>query len=194
MTVETLVEDILEFWFGIPGYDYFDAPRDLWWEKDPRLDETIRSRYFVHHQRAVTGRLDDMAQTADGSLSLILLIDQFSRNMFRGRPESYAGDERARTLAHAALSAGFDQTVSPIRRLFFYLPFEHSETMADQDLSVSLFEKLHETMKWDQSMATVLRHREIIARFGRFPHRNLVLNRRSTPEEINFLKEDHSSF
>jgi len=191
---KSLTDDILEFWFGLPGDEGFGQTREAWWQKDPAFDAEIRSRYLGHHRRAVAGELDTMAQTPEGALALILLLDQFSRNMFRGGPESYASDGQALGLAREALDAGFDQAVPPLRRWFFYLPFEHSEILADQDLSVSLFAALPGRNEQDESMASVHRHREIIALFGRFPHRKQILGRESTAEEIEFLKQPNSSF
>ncbi len=190
----SLADDILAFWFGRPGEQDHGEPREAWWRKDPAFDEEIRSRYLGHRARAVAGRLDSMARTAKGALALILLLDQFSRNMFRGKPESYASDQQARKVARAALDARLDQAVLPVWRWFFYLPFEHSETLADQDLSASLFEALPEQPWRDQAIAAAARHREIVARFGRFPHRNEILGRKTTPEETAFLKQPNSSF
>lgn len=195
-TIE-LTDDILAFWFGKPeddGYCGHGEPREAWWQKDPVYDAEIRSRYLDHYARAIAGELDSMAQTPEGALALILMLDQFPRNMFRGRPETYASDEKARKLAREALGSGFDQCLPPVWRWFFYLPFEHSETLADQDLSVSLFEALPDIEGTEQTHSSSLRHREIVARFGRFPHRNEILGRDSTPEEIEFLKEPNSSF
>ena len=190
----SLTDDILEFWFGLPGDEGFGQSREAWWQKDPPFDAEIRLRYLGHHRRAVAGELDTMAHTPESALALIIMLDQFSRNMFRGEPETYASDEKALGLAREALDAGFDRAVPPLWRCFFYLPFEHSETLADQDLSVSLFAALPGRNEQDESMASVHRHREIIALFGRFPHRNRILGRESTAEEIEFLKQPNSSF
>lgn len=190
----SLADDILAFWFGRPAEQGHGVPREVWWRKDPAFDAEIRSRYLGHRARAVAGELDPMARIPEGALALILLLDQFSRNMFRGAPESYASDEQARKLAREALDLGFDQAVSPLWRWFFYLPFEHSETLADQDLSVSLFEALPEQPGRDRAIAAAIRHREIVARFGRFPHRNGILGRQPTPQETAFLKQPNSSF
>lgn len=193
----TLIDDILAFWFGRPeddGYGGHGAPREAWWQKDPAFDAQIRSRYLDHYRRAHAGELEAMAQTPEGALALILMLDQFPRNMFRGKPETYASDEQARKLAREALALGFDKAVPPVWRWFYYLPFEHSEILADQDLSVSLFEAQPDHTGKDQTIASSLRHREIVARFGRFPHRNQILGRDSTPQETEFLKQPNSSF
>ena len=190
----SLVDDILGFWFGRAGEPDHGEPRRAWWLKDPAFDAEIRSRYLDHHRRAFAGDLDPMADTAEGALALVLLLDQFSRNMFRDQPESYAADEKARKVAGAAIDAGFDQAVPPLWRWFFYVPFEHSETLADQDLSVSLFTALPEHGGRDAALTAASRHREIVARFGRFPHRNEILGRHTTPEESAFLKQPNSFF
>ena len=192
--IESLGDHILSFWFGRPDAEGGYSSREAWWQKDPAFDAEICSRYLSPYGRAVTGELDAMAQTAEGALSLILLLDQFPRNMFRGNPACYASDEQARTIATQALDAGFDQTMPAVWRWFIYMPFEHSEHLADQALSVSLFESLPEMPGWDETVAAAHRHREIVARFGRFPHRNIILGRHSTPEELEFLKQPDSSF
>ena len=191
---KSLSDHILLFWFGRPDAEGRYSSREAWWQKDPAFDEEIRSRYLTPYGRAVTGELDAMAQTAEGALSLILLLDQFPRNLFRGKPACYASDEQARTIATQALDAGFDQTMPAVWRRFVYMPFEHSEHLADQDISVSLFESLPNMPGRDEAVASAHRHHEIVARFGRFPHRNEILGRDSTPEELEFLKEPNSSF
>ncbi len=191
---KSLSDHILLFWFGRPDSEGQYSSREAWWQKDPAFDEEIRSRYLTPYGCAVTGELDAMAHTAGGALSLILLLDQFPRNMFRGKPACYASDELARTIATQALDAGFDQTMPAVWRLFIYLPFEHSENLADQDLSVSLFQSLPNMPGREKTIASAHRHREIVARFGRFPHRNEILGRVTTPEEKEFLKQPNSSF
>lgn len=191
---KSLDQDILAFWFGAPDEAGHDEPREAWWLKDPAFDGEIRALFLAAYQSAVAGGLDAMAQTAEGALALILLLDQFSRNMFRGDSACYAGDEAARNIARQALECGFDKAVSPLRRWFFYLPFEHSENLDDQDLSLSLFEALPESARRDEAIAAARRHREIVALFGRFPHRNEILGRVTTPEEAAFLSRPNSSF
>ncbi len=192
--LKSLSDHILLFWFGRPDAEGRYSSREAWWQKDPAFDEEIRSRYLTPYGRAVTGELDPMAQTAEGALALILLLDQFPRNMFRGDPACYASDEQARTIATQALDAGFDQTMPAVWRQFIYMPFEHSEHLADQDLSVSLFESLPKQPGRVKAVASAHRHQEIVALFGRFPHRNEILGRDSTPEELEFLKQPNSSF
>ena len=191
---KSLVRDILGFWFGSPGEAGQDESREAWWLKDPAFDAQIRALFLEAYQSAVAGELDALAHTAEGALALILLFDQFSRNMFRGERACYASDEAARKIARQALDQGFDQAVSPLRRWFFYMPFEHSESLADQDLSVSLFEALPVSTRRDEVVTSALRHREIVAQFGRFPHRNEILGRTTTPDEAAFLQQPNSSF
>ena len=192
--LKSLSGNILLFWFGRPDAEGQYSSREAWWRKDPAFDEDIRSRYLTPYGRAVIGDLDAMAQSAEGALALILLLDQFPRNMFRDKAACYASDAQARAIARQALDAGFDRTMPPVWRWFIYLPFEHSEHLADQDLSVSLFESLPKQPGRDEAGASAHRHREIVARFGRFPHRNEILGRDSTPEETAFLKQPDSSF
>ena len=190
----SLVDDILGFWFGRAGEPDHGEPRRTWWLKDPAFDAEIRRRFLAVHERAATGGLDDLAHTAEGALALIVVLDQFPRNMFRGQPAMYATDDKARAVARITLDEGFDQQLFPVQRIFIYLPFEHSETHADQKLSVKLFTALPRIPKRDEGMSSALRHREIVERFGRFPHRNAILGRETTAEEAVFLKEPNSSF
>ena len=188
------VDDILEFWFGRPEDDRFGKLRDKWFEKEPAFDAEIRQRFLAIYQRTAAGELDDLTETAKGALALIVVLDQFPRNMFRGQPGMYATDEKARALARLALDREFDRQLVPVQRIFLYLPFEHSETLADQNLSVALFEALPAIPSRDNESSSALRHREIIERFGRFPHRNAILGRDTTPAETAFLEEPNSSF
>ena len=183
------VDDILEFWFGRPDDDGFGELRDAWFEKEPAFDAEIRRRFLAVYECAATGELDDLANTAEGALALIVVLDQFSRNMFRGQPGMYATDEKARAFARLALDEGFDRQFVPVQRIFIYLPFEHSESLADQNLSVKLFEALPAIPNRDDESSSALRHREIVERFGRFPHRNAILGRKTTPAEATFLEE-----
>ncbi|MCC6920016.1 MAG: DUF924 domain-containing protein [Alphaproteobacteria bacterium] len=166
--------DIIAFWQSV-GYD-------KWYGKDDAFDAEIRRRFGAIHADAVEGKLEHWALTAQGALALLILLDQFSRNLYRGDARAFAGDAVARTVADAAIAEGFDHQVDPVLRQFFYLPFEHSERMEDQDRSVTLF-----TALGGKTLPYAIEHRDIIARFGRFPHRNAVLGRTTTPEEQAFL-------
>lgn len=183
-------ERILAFWFGTTTLADPIEFREAWFKRDDGFDQTIRTNFAEDVDRALDGELDGMANTPEGALALLLLLDQFPRNMFRGTPKAFAGDERARKIARAALARGFDAAMSASHRIFLYLPFEHSENIADQERSVALFATLNDPRAYDYAV----RHKDVIARFGRFPHRNAALGRASTPEEIEFLKTPGSSF
>ncbi|WP_338089144.1 DUF924 family protein [Nannocystis pusilla] len=141
--------------------------------------------------RAASGALDGWGAAPRGALALVILLDQFPRNMFRGTPEAFASDAKAREVANAALDAGHEHALTQEERLFLYLPLEHSEELADQERCVELMRALDETPMW---LDYAVRHRDVIARFGRFPHRNAVLGRESTAEECEFLMQPGSSF
>jgi len=191
----TLVSDILGFWFGAPGTPDHGTFRQLWFQKDAQFDETIRRHFLGAVDEAAQGRLDRLADDPEGALALMLLLDQFPRNLFRGTARAFAADPKARQMADAALSRGFDQMRSPIERTFFYLPFEHSENLADQERSVDLFRRLaQDDPSREGALDYAVRHFDIIKRFGRFPHRNLALGRETTEDEAEFLKQPNSSF
>ncbi len=193
---------IWRYWFGA-GTDEVEIIRgksELWWKKNPRTDAEIRRRFGPVLEAEARGELESWDRDPRGRLARILLCDQFPRNMYRGSARAFTHDERARRLARAALDQKIDQALRPIERVFAYLPFEHSESVEDQATSVRLFSALHDLAP-DDVQATyrnfldyARRHKEIIDRFGRFPHRNGVLGRDSTPEEREFLKQPGSSF
>jgi uncharacterized protein (DUF924 family) len=190
------VDDILGFWFGPPSDPGHTRPRERWFLKDPAFDAECARRFLGTHEKAAAGELRAWRDEPRGSLALLLLFDQFPRNIFRGTPRAFATDALAREVARHALARGHDVPLPPVWRWFFYLPFEHSEDLHDQRLSVSLFETLALRHPADGSevLDYARRHLEIIERFGRFPHRNAILGRESTPEEIAFLQEPGSSF
>jgi uncharacterized protein (DUF924 family) len=191
---EDAVAALLDFWFGRPGTPECDQPRAIWFEIDPAFDTACAAQFGEAQQRAARGELDAWLATRDAALALVLLLDQMPRNLYRGRPEAFACDAKARAAARQALASGFDRELPPVRRGFLYLPFEHSEDLADQELSVRLFAALSPGEDQASDLDFARRHHAIIARFGRFPHRNRVLGRISTPEEEAFLKEPNSSF
>ncbi|MET4579991.1 DUF924 family protein [Ottowia thiooxydans] len=154
-----------------------------WFRKDPAFDRDFRNRFLRLHEAAGRRELDHWADTADGSLALMILLDQFPRNSFRGTARMYATDELARWFAHDALKKSHMQEVPASLQLFFCLPFAHSEQLADQDVSVEL-----NTLLGTEARSHAEGHRDIIKRFGRFPHRNSILGRASTPSEIEFLR------
>lgn len=170
--------DILQFWF-------LDTAPSTWFHVNADFDASVRTRFHKAYDMGRQGLFDAWQNNADGALALIVLLDQFPRNMFRGTPAAFATDAQALVIARQAVKAGLDQVHPPIRRRFMYLPFEHSENLMDQDQSVTLFEK----MQFDDPLGYeyALRHRHVIKTFGRFPHRNAILGRHSTPAEIAFL-------
>ncbi len=167
--------DVVDFWV--------QAGPKAWFAKNDAFDAEIRLRFEALHHSAARRELDGWAAEAHGALALLLLLDQFPRNLYRGSGHAFATDPLARHFANAAVAAGFDRAVDPSLRNFFYLPFEHSEALADQDRCVELCKDSSES---DKHWAAL--HRGIILRFGRFPHRNTELGRQSTAEEENFLQ------
>lgn len=181
---------ILDFWFGPTDSPGYGAPRAIWFEADAAFDEDVRRRFETDVVGAARGGHDAMAVDAEGALALAILLDQFPRNIYRGTPRAFAADAKARDVARNALAAGHDQAVAPFMRAFLYLPFEHSEDMADQDRSVALFRALGD----EKYLGFAIGHRDVIARFGRFPHRNEILGRRSTPDELAYLRQPGAGF
>lgn len=161
-----------------------EAGASRWFRKDAAFDEQFRSRFLTAHQAALGGELDEWAVDAQGALALLILLDQFPRNAFRNTPRMFESDAKARDIARQALRDGFDAQVDAELRNFFYLPFMHSEQLADQDLGVQLTRALG-----DEPLRYAILHRDIIEKFGRFPHRNAVLGRPTTPEEQRFLDD-----
>jgi uncharacterized protein (DUF924 family) len=169
-------EDVVAFWR--------DAGPERWYKKDPEFDRAIAERFSAAHAKGAAGELDDWAETPRGALALLILLDQFSRNLFRGSPRAFAQDEAARRIARAALERGFDKQVDPPLRQFFCLPFMHSEHIADQELCVALCHGLPDR----GNLSFARDHERIVRRFGRFPHRNEVLGRHTSPAERAFLE------
>lgn len=184
---------VLDFWY---------APRSkaVWFEKDAAFDEDIRARFGAAIHAAQSGAFEDWRTTPMGTLALLILLDQMARNIHRGQAKAFLGDTRALIIANEALERGYDKGLSFEERRFFYLPFEHAEDMANQERSIQLFTQLYqESPPQDQARAEeqldyAHRHRDIIKRFGRYPHRNEALGRVSTEDEIAFLKTPGSSF
>ncbi len=185
-----LTDEIIEFWFGANDDPAFAQPRDIWFEKDAVFDAAIRRRFGVHVAQAQGGAFDDAAESARDYLALVVMLDQFPRNLYRGSAQAFAADGRARKIARAAIAKGFDTAFSTHLRFFFYLPFEHSEALADQDECVSLVQQMDD----DSYLSYALAHRDVIKRFGRFPHRNAALGRANTPEEESYLAEPGAGF
>lgn len=181
---EADIERVLAFWFG-PGME------EKWFEKDSDFDRGVAEALGEDRHQAASGACDGWMRTARGSLALVILLDQVPRNLFRDDPRAFGTDERAREVARLAIDRGFDKEIeSQSQRRFFYLPFEHSEDLADQDTCYGLMSALDDPSWADWAE----KHRKVIARFGRFPHRNAALGRSSTEEEMAFLADPESSF
>jgi uncharacterized protein (DUF924 family) len=168
--------DVLDFWW--------QAGVENWFAGGSAFDERCRDLFLPATGMAATGGLDDWAQSADGALALLLLLDQMPRNIHRGTPDAFKADGRAVAIAQDALDRGFDRAFPKDARGFFYLPFEHSENMAHQERSVDLFRVLGDQDNYHYALI----HMDVIRRFGRFPHRNAILGRTSTPEEVAYLQ------
>jgi uncharacterized protein (DUF924 family) len=187
--------DVLAYWFGHPDDPCFGKPRVAWFNKDAAADAEIRSRFRALHQWAHGGLLNAWDEQAESALALTLVLDQFSRQIYRGQSKAFASDGKALALAEEALAAGFDQVLAPIQRAFFYFPFEHAESASAQARAVVLFEALAaEAPELANFADYARRHRDVIARFGRFPHRNALLGRANTPEEAEYLAQPGSGF
>jgi uncharacterized protein (DUF924 family) len=180
---------LLDFWFGPPGDPEREIHRQIWFRSTPEHDDTLRRRFLAEHERAASGALEAWEAAPESALALVLLLDQIPRNIFRGTPRTYATDPAARATADRALARGFDAMFPPVWRKFFYMPLHHSENLADQRRAVALFEALPDHRERADSRRYTQRYVDIIERFGRFPHRNAILGRVSTPEELASLKE-----
>lgn len=195
-------DTIHEFWFGnnLADPDLARSRAELWWQKDATIDLQIAERFESWAIKSANRELDNWSATPKGCLALILLTDQFPRNIYRNTPPAFAQDALARAWCTQGIQTGADLQLHPIERLFFYLPLEHSESLADQDRSVALLQSLAVDAEpsarstFEDFTTFAIRHRDIIARFGRFPHRNTILGRESSPAEIAFLNEPNSSF
>ena len=182
--------EILAFWFGTPP----GASRREWFRKDAAFDATIRERFAGVHAAASAGELEAWRASAEPMLALVIVLDQFSRNLYRDDGRAFAQDAHARECATQALARGDDLGLLPVQRQFLYLPFEHSEDLRDQEKSLDLFASL-EAFEPTRGLGDwARRHHAIVARFGRFPHRNAALGRASTAEEVEFLKTPGSGF
>lgn len=188
------IEQILNFWFGNPESASYGKSRKVWFSKDPNFDQDIRDRFLPDYEAAAAGKYNGWTASPDGCLALILLFDQFPRQLFRGDRRAFATDAQALATAQQAIAQDFDQALLPVQRVFIYLPFEHSENLEHQRLSVELFRQLSDHPETADMLPYAVRHQEIIERFGRFPHRNQILGRTTTPEEAEFLKQPGSSF
>lgn len=184
MSDSAAIREILDFWFLALGDPEHGNPRKLWWESAPEIDAEIRTRFGALSDQAIAGGLDHWRRSPDGALALTLLCDQFTRNIHRRTARAFSGDAKAREIARFALAHNYPAAYGKDVRLFFYMPFQHSEDLGDQDFCCTLFATLGNSD--NDKYAT--EHRDIVARFGRFPHRNDVLGRASTAEELDYLK------
>ena len=192
MTHQSTGAEVLLFWFGGPPER--GKAHKRWFVKDAAFDREVRERFLPLYEEAAAGKLAHLKDWAADCLALIVLLDQFPRNMFRGTPRAFATDPLALEAARHAVAGGFDRDLLPVERLFVYLPFEHSEALADQDRSCELTKPLDAYPETNEVYRYAVLHRDIIRRFGRFPHRNAILGRASTLEELEFLKGPGSSF
>jgi uncharacterized protein (DUF924 family) len=188
-------QEVLAFWFGAPGSEESGSARTVWFVKDEAFDRRIAERFGRTIERALRGELDDWAATPEGALARILVLDQFTRNAFRGDRRAFAGDAQALAAASALVGSRQDERLAPLQRAFAYLPFEHAEGLAMQDEAVRLFDRL---VAQAPELRTMLdyahKHRDVIERFGRFPHRNAALGRQSTAEELAFIATPGTGF
>ncbi len=178
MTLRVAPADVVSFWR--------EAGYDRWFTYDDSFDQAIRQRFLPAYEAAANGALAGWEDSSEGALALVLLLDQFPRNLFRGDARAFATDAAARAVADRALARGFDQATELALRPFFYLPFMHSEALSDQDRSLRLYEALGDA----EQLRFAREHRDIIQKFGRFPHRNRALGRATTPAEQTFLDAD----
>jgi uncharacterized protein (DUF924 family) len=188
--MDTTPDAILEFWFGPLPH----TARDVWFRKDPEFDAIIAQQFGDAVAAAISGAFGEWCATAHGALARVIVLDQFPRNIHRDSPLAFAGDARALATAEEVVTRGLDQSLDAFERWFLYLPFEHAETDAAQARSLQLFGALAQETGDRGPLEWAEKHAAIIRRFGRYPHRNAILGRASTPEEIEFLKEPGSRF
>ena len=179
-----LAKDILTFWFETTDLNIDFEKRQVWFRSTPAFDEQLISEFSSVHEQAASGALDHLKDSAEECLALIISLDQFPRNIFRGTARAFETDAKARDLARHALKQGYDKGFSRWPKTFCYIPFEHSEYLADQELGLELYKGLSE-----ESLKSAIGHHDAIQRFGRFPHRNAVLGRENTREEEEYLKD-----
>ncbi len=178
------IQDVLCFWFE-------ECTPAQWFKPDPAFDHSLCERFERLYERAAAGACDDWAETPEGVLALVIVLDQFPRNMFRASPKAFATDAMALALAETAIDGGLDLALPVARRKFLYMPFQHSERLRDQERSVRLVDERCDDA---DTLDYARRHLDVVARFGRFPHRNAILGRENTPEETEFLSQPGSSF
>ena len=193
--MDAQAQAVLDFWFLPPDNPGYGQSRAEWFRKDEAFDARIAERFGALIDDALAGGLRAWEATPHGALARLIVLDQLTRNVHRGTPRAFAGDAQALALAQTLTEQGLDQQLPPILRAFAYLPFEHAEDLAMQARAVELFQLLSQAQPGFESMLDYAqRHQEVIARFGRFPHRNAILGRPSTPQEVAFLRQPGSSF
>jgi uncharacterized protein (DUF924 family) len=186
--------EVLEFWFGSKDDPEYGRFRDEWFRKDPDFDASVTARFADLYEEATSGGLDGWRDDAESVLALVIVLDQFPRNMFRGDGRTHAADGKALETAAYAVEHALDRELPAFQQMFLYMPFMHSEDVEDQRRSVELFERLADEPGAPDVTSYAVGHRDIVERFGRFPHRNEILGRTTTPEEAEFLKTEGSSF
>lgn len=193
--MDAQAQTVLDFWFLPPDNPGYGQSRAEWFRKDEAFDARIAERFGALIDDALAGGLRAWEATPYGALARLIVLDQLTRNVHRGTPRAFAGDAQALALAQSLTEQGLDQQLPPMLRAFAYLPFEHAEDLAMQARAVELFQLLSQAQPGFESMLDYAqRHQEVIARFGRFPHRNAILGRPSTPQEVAFLRQPGSSF
>ena len=176
-----MYREIIDFWF-------VEISPSQWWKKDTSFDDIIESKFLTVHNKAIKGELFSWRGTSLGRLAEIIVLDQFSRNIYRNKPESFAYDASALILAQSAIAGGYDSALATAQRMFMYMPFMHSESLLIHEQAVTLFSGMKSSLDFEH------KHKLIIEKFGRYPHRNTLLGRTSTPEEIQFLTQPNSNF
>lgn len=184
--------EVLSFWFGDPT-EYGQRLKQ-WFEKNAAFDDAIRARFLTVYEDAAAGRLSHWRESPPECLAFIVVLDQFSRNLFRNDPRAFDADARALGAARTAIERGIDQRLLPVERQFVYLPFEHSESLEDQQRCCALMETLKAFSETNDIHGWAMKHLAVIERFGRFPHRNAALGRVSTPEEVEYLAQPGAGF
>ena len=181
--------EILDFWFGHEGEPGYGEFRDEWFQENEEFDRQIRERFMEDYERAARGEYEDWREAPESCLALVILLDQFPRNLFRGDARTHATDGKALDISREAVRKGLDRKLPPFQRHFLYMPFMHGESAEDQHRSVMLFRGLATEEDGPDVTEFAEGHRDVIKRFGRFPHRNRILGRPSTPEEVEFLEQ-----
>ena len=192
--MDPLAASVLDFWFAAPGAPEHGTTRDVWFRQDPDFDEEIRRAFGNAVENALAGDYGAWEATAHGALARVVLLDQFTRNLFRDTPRAFAGDAEALAIAERVVARGADRELPVHGRWFLYMPFEHAESVAAQRRSLALFAALSNEMNDPGPLEWAQKHADVVLRFGRYPHRNAVLGRASTLEEIEFLARPGSRF